>query len=132
MIVFTNGCFDIIHYGHIALLSHCRMLAGIDGKVIVGVNNDDSIRRLKGPERPIFCLEDRLYVLRELRSVDQVISFSDDTPLALIKTLQPDIIVKGGDYRPEDVVGYGLCRIEIFRYAEGYSTTNIIKSLSHR
>lgn len=132
MIVFTNGCFDVIHKGHVALLAHCRVLAGPGGRVIVGINDDDSVKRLKGLERPIFHLVDRIFVLRELKSVDEVIPFSDDTPLNLIRSIKPDIIVKGGDYLPEEVVGYGLCRVEIFGYVAGYSTTNIIESLSHR
>ena len=132
MIVFTNGCFDVIHKGHVALLAYCRVLAGPSGRVVVGVNDDQSVSRLKGLERPIHALVDRIFVLRELRSVDEVIPFSEDTPLDLIRSLKPDIVVKGGDYRPEDVVGYGLCRVEIFGYVDGYSTTGIIESLGHR
>ena len=128
-IVFTNGCFDVIHYGHIKLFEHCRKLAGC-GRVIVGINSDDSVRRLKGFERPIFSLEKRVSVLKALRDVDEIIPFIDDTPLSLIKTIRPDVIVKGGDYKPEEVVGYGFCKVEIFNFIDGFSTTGIIKSLS--
>lgn len=131
MIVFCNGCFDVIHYGHIELFKHCRSLAG-DGRVIVGINTDDSIRRLKGSGRPIFTLEKRISVLRALRDVDEVIPFAEDTPLALMNAIRPDVIVKGGDYRPEEVVGYGLYKVEIFGYIDGCSTTGIIKDLGHR
>ena len=131
MVVFTNGVFDVLHAGHVSLLRYCRELAG-DGRVVVAINSDDSVKRLKGENRPIFTVKDRSFVLKSISYVDDVIVFEDETPLNLIKALRPDIIVKGGDYRPEDVVGYGICEIKIFNYMEGYSSSRIIKDLSHR
>lgn len=130
MLVFTNGCFDILHVGHIRLLEYCRDLAGRDGTVVVGVNSDDSIRRLKGSGRPVNTLRDRLDVIYAVRYIDRVLAFDDDTPLGLIKQVKPDIIVKGGDYKPQEVVGYGLAEVRIFNYLEGYSTTKTLQDLS--
>jgi D-beta-D-heptose 7-phosphate kinase/D-beta-D-heptose 1-phosphate adenosyltransferase len=124
-LVFTNGCFDIIHSGHIALLAHCAKF----GTVIVGLNSDQSVKRLKGNDRPINSEQDRKLVLESIRFVNEVIIFSEDTPLSLIHRLKPNIIVKGGDYRKEDVVGYNLAEIKIFPTILGKSTTNIILSL---
>ena len=126
--VFTNGCFDILHRGHIELLQYCKSL----GHVTVGLNSDDSIRRLKGLDRPINKQDDRRLLLLALRCVDDVIIFDDDTPLTLIQSLVPDVIVKGGDYLMENVVGYGIADVEIFKFVEGYSTTAILDSNSHR
>lgn len=131
-LVFTNGCFDVIHIGHVRLLAYCRELAGHDGKVIVGLNTDASVRRLKGLTRPINTIYDRLSLLQAIKYVDCVLSFDDDTPLELIKQVKPDIIVKGGDYEPEDVVGFGLAEVRIFNYIEGYSTTKILQDLGDR
>ena len=122
--VFTNGCFDILHRGHFELLKYCHSL----GRVIVGLNSTDSVKRLKGDGRPFFGEEDREFALRSCRFVDDVIIFSEDTPLRLITELQPDIIVKGGDYAPEEVVGSNLCEVRIFNYIEGYSTTKVLES----
>ena len=98
-IVFTNGVFDVLHLGHATYLAAARTLGDV---LIVGVNDDESVRRLnKGPERPIHQLEDRCALLRHLRSVDFTLSFSEDTPLRLIERLQPDVLVKGGDYSPD-------------------------------
>ena len=128
-LVFTNGCFDILHRGHLALLEYCK---GIGCTVFVGLNSDESVRRLKGPLRPINCQEDRKYFLESLRYVDKVIVFDEDTPYNLIKKLKPDIIVKGGDYLPEDVVGSDICEVKIFNYVEGYSTTGKIQDIINR
>tara|TARA_R110002110_G_scaffold147282_2_gene337788 strand:- start:23003 stop:23392 length:390 start_codon:yes stop_codon:yes gene_type:complete len=122
--VFTNGCFDVIHRGHIELLQYCRKLGDI---VIVGLNSDKSIKRLKGTTRPINHQEDRQAVLKALRYVDYVFVFEEDTPYDLIKTTNPDIIVKGGDYTPSQVVGNDLAKVKIFNYLEGYSTTSILQ-----
>ena len=122
--VFTNGCFDVIHRGHIELLQYCRKLGDI---VIVGLNSDKSIKRLKGATRPINHQEDRQAVLKALRYVDYVFVFEEDTPYDLIKTTNPDIIVKGGDYTPSQVVGNDLAKVKIFNYLEGYSTTSILQ-----
>ena len=122
--IFTNGCFDILHRGHMELLKYCKSL----GKVIVGVNSDESIKRLKGPERPFFMQEDRVFMLKCCKYVDEIIIFDEDTPYDLIKKINPDIIVKGGDYKVEDVVGHGLAEVRIFQYMKGYSTTNILEN----
>lgn len=128
-IVFTNGCFDIIHLGHIRLLQRCKDLAGPRGAVVVGMNSDESVRRLKGLGRPIIDETSRGTVLISLRYVDHVISFEEDTPRQLLETLRPHIIVKGGDYRKEDVVGNDLAMVEIVSLVDGYSTTKIIESI---
>ena len=127
MIVFTNGCFDIIHRGHLELMSYCK---SIGSKVIVGINSDDSIRRLKGESRPINKCNDRKFMLESLKYVDEVIVFNENTPLNLIKKIKPDIIVKGGDYSPEDVVGNDIAEVRIFKYVKGYSTTKIIQDIT--
>jgi len=101
-IVFTNGCFDVIHRGHVELLEFARSLGDV---LVVGLNSDDSVRRLKGPERPVNTLMDRAVVLLAIRWVDFVIPFSEDTPERLIKELRPDVLVKGGDYELDDIVG---------------------------
>ena len=128
-LVFTNGCFDIIHRGHIELLKYCKTLGD---EVIVGLNSDDSVRRLKGETRPINLANDRKAVLEAISCVDKVVVFEEDTPYNLIKNIKPDVIVKGGDYNKENVVGGDLCEVIIFKYLNGYSTTKTIKSLSNR
>tara|TARA_B100002019_G_scaffold234749_1_gene208999 strand:- start:647 stop:1054 length:408 start_codon:yes stop_codon:yes gene_type:complete len=127
-VVFTNGCFDIVHRMHLELLSFCRN--GLDSKkVIVGLNSDDSVRKLKGDSRPIFDEEDRKFLLESLEYVDEVILFDEETPYNLIKELKPDVIVKGGDYLSHEVVGSDLCEVVIFPYSDKYSTTKAIKKL---
>ena len=121
-IIFTNGCMDCLHVGHIRLLKHCKSL----GHVIVGLNSDASVRALKGHTRPINNQDDRKELLLALKHVDEVIIFDDPTPYELIKQIRPDIIVKGGDYKPENVVGNDISKVIIFNYIDGYSTTNII------
>ena len=128
-VVFTNGCFDILHRGHLELLKYCK---GTGNTVIVGLNSDKSVKRLKGDRRPINSQEDRKYFLESLKFVDKVIVFEEDTPYNLIKQIKPDIVVKGGDYRQEDVVGYDLCEVKIFEYVRGYSTTQKIKDIIDR
>jgi rfaE bifunctional protein nucleotidyltransferase chain/domain len=125
-LVFTNGCFDIIHPGHMLLLRFARSLAQ-DGLLVVGVNSDDSVRRLKGPGRPVFPEGHRRDVLRELTLVDRVYIFREDTPYDLIHCLRPDIIVKGGDYKPEDVVGSNVAQVIICPLDEQWSTTKILE-----
>jgi D-beta-D-heptose 1-phosphate adenylyltransferase (EC 2.7.7.-) len=130
-IVFTNGCFDIIHRGHVELLKFARSLGDV---LVVGLNDDESVRRLKGKNRPINTLEDRAFVLLSIRWVDFVVPFSEDTPERIIREISPDVLVKGGDYRIEDVAGADFVlskggRVEIFNYLEGYSTTSIIKKI---
>jgi rfaE bifunctional protein nucleotidyltransferase chain/domain len=126
MIVFTNGCFDILHRGHIEYLKQSKKLGTF---LIVGINSDNSVRRLKGKNRPINNQWDRKSILEELRCVDEVIIFEEDTPYNLIKKIKPDIITKGGDYKVEDVVGHDLARTVIIPYIEGYSTSKILKKL---
>jgi D-beta-D-heptose 7-phosphate kinase/D-beta-D-heptose 1-phosphate adenosyltransferase len=129
MIVFTNGCFDIIHRGHLELLEHCFSLGS---KVIVGLNSDDSVKRLKGNSRPINSEIDRKFHLESIKWVDEVCIFKEDTPYNLIQNLKPDIIVKGGDYSVEDVVGNDIAAVKIFKYVKGYSTTKTIKDFGNR
>ena len=127
--VFTNGCFDILHRGHIELLKFCKGM----GKVVVGLNSDSSVSSLKGPTRPVFTERDRKFMLESCRYVDEVRIFEEDTPYNLIRVVKPDIIVKGSDYEIEDVVGNDLCKsVILFNYVDGYSTTQIIKNLSDR
>lgn len=128
-IVFTNGCFDILHLGHILLLEYCKSLGDY---LIVGLNSDKSIKNIKGDDRPINKQYDRKKILESIKFVDKVIIFEENTPLNLIKEVKPNIIVKGGDYIKEQVVGYGLAEVVIFEYKNGYSTTEIIKNISNR
>ena len=125
MKVFTNGCFDVLHRGHIELLSYCANI----GEVLVGLNSDKSVKRLKGNDRPVNNEKDRKLILESIRYVNEVIIFEEDTPYELIKILKPDLIVKGGDYLPSDVVGYDLCEVRIFDTLNGYSSTSVINSL---
>jgi D-beta-D-heptose 7-phosphate kinase/D-beta-D-heptose 1-phosphate adenosyltransferase len=129
MLVFTNGCFDVLHVGHIQYLEQSKNLGD---RLIVGLNSDESVRRLKGPTRPVNGQDDRRRMLKALRCVDEVVIFYDDTPYDLIVSLEPDIITKGGDYRPEDVVGYGLSRVVILPYVDGKSTTRILNHENRR
>ncbi len=126
-IVFTNGCFDILHRGHIEYLEQSRKLGN---KLIVGLNSDASVKRLKGDSRPINNEQDRRRALEALRCVDEVHIFDYNTPYDLIKNIKPDIITKGGDYRPEDVVGNDLAKVVILPYVDNYSTTNIVSKLN--
>ncbi|MEO1751921.1 bifunctional D-glycero-beta-D-manno-heptose-7-phosphate kinase/D-glycero-beta-D-manno-heptose 1-phosphate adenylyltransferase HldE [Thiofaba sp. EF100] len=127
-IVMTNGCFDILHPGHITYLHQARALGD---RLIVAVNDDDSVRRLKGPSRPVNGLETRMLMLAALSSVDWVVPFSEDTPERLICRLKPDVLVKGGDYRPEDIAG-GPCvidhggEVKVLGFVEGHSTSGLI------
>lgn len=125
--VFTNGCFDVLHRGHLELLKYCATLGN---RVIVGINSDESIRRLKGDGRPTISQEDRKAMIEEFRCVDEVIIFDEDTPYDLIQRSKPDIIVKGGDYSPEKVVGNDLAEVVIFGTLYGYSSTKIIEDTS--
>lgn len=130
-IVFTNGCFDILHIGHIRYLQEAAKLGNL---LVVGVNSDVSVRRLKGPERPINSEFERAEMLCALGFVDYVVVFNEDTPLDLIKKIQPDILVKGGDYSNEYVVGTNEVKdrggkVVLIPFVEGKSTTNIIKKI---
>ena len=124
-IIFTNGCFDILHRGHVDYLQKAKALGDI---LVVGVNSDASVKRLKGESRPINTVQDRAYLLKAMDCVDEVIVFEEDTPYELIKAVQPDILVKGGDYRVEDVVGREFAgEVRILPFVEGYSTSELIK-----
>jgi D-beta-D-heptose 7-phosphate kinase/D-beta-D-heptose 1-phosphate adenosyltransferase len=126
VIVFTNGCFDVLHRGHIEYLKESRKL-GI--RLIVGLNSDASVKRLKGESRPVNNQDDRMAVLLALRWVDEVIIFNEPTPLQLIHRIKPDIITKGGDYKPEQVVGFTLVKqTVIIPFLDGYSSTRIINA----
>jgi D-beta-D-heptose 7-phosphate kinase/D-beta-D-heptose 1-phosphate adenosyltransferase len=130
-IVFTNGCFDILHAGHLDLLAKAAAMGDV---LVVGINSDDSVRRLKGPERPVNDEAFRARMLASLSMVDGVTIFDEDTPGELIASILPDILVKGGDYNPEDVVGGETVtghggRVEIVPLVEGYSTTDLIRRI---
>ena len=130
-LVFTNGVFDILHRGHVEYLYAARALGDA---LVVAVNTDESVRRLKGPTRPTVPLSDRLYVLAGLGCVDAVTPFGEDTPRDLIAALLPDVLVKGGDYRPDDIVGAAEVReaggaVRVIPFVEGRSTTNLIERL---
>jgi rfaE bifunctional protein nucleotidyltransferase chain/domain len=129
MLIFTNGCFDILHVGHIQYLEQSRALGD---RLVVGLNSDASVRRLKGPTRPVNSQEDRKRMLEALRCVDEVIIFNEDTPYELIKSLNPSIITKGGDYRPDNVVGQDLSQVVVLPYVKGKSTTRILNHESCR
>ena len=120
--VFTNGCFDVLHRGHIELLKFSKR---IGDQLVVGLNSDESIKRIKGSDRPINNQKDRKMMLEELRCVDKVIIFDEDTPYDLIQSVNPDIIVKGGDYTPQEVVGNDLAEVVIFGTIHGYSLSLI-------
>lgn len=125
-VVFTNGCFDVLHRGHLEYLKRSK---GLGDALIVGLNSDASVRRLKGSSRPVNCQEDRRALLKALRCVDDVVVFEEDTPYQLIARLRPDIITKGGDYRPADIVGSDLAKVVILPYLNGYSTTRILNAV---
>ncbi|MBC7741118.1 MAG: D-glycero-beta-D-manno-heptose 1-phosphate adenylyltransferase [Bdellovibrionaceae bacterium] len=128
-IVFTNGCFDLLHIGHVRYLQQARAEADV---LIVGVNTDASVQKLKGPTRPIQNENDRAEILASLKAVDHTILFSEDTPLNLIKSIKPDFLVKGGDWKIEQIVGsdfvlsYGG-HVKSLQFIEGRSTTSIIE-----
>jgi D-beta-D-heptose 7-phosphate kinase/D-beta-D-heptose 1-phosphate adenosyltransferase len=128
-IVFTNGCFDILHLGHVHYLSAAKDLGDI---LVIGLNSDDSVKRLKGENRPMNTQYARALLLAALQFVDFVIIFDEDTPLNLIQQITPHVLVKGGDYKIEDVVGVDWVmahggKVEIVDFVEGYSSTNLIK-----
>lgn len=130
-IVFTNGCFDIIHKGHVAYLAEAKKLGDL---LLVGLNSDASVKRLKGPERPINNELDRQYVMSQLKPVDFVEIFTEDTPLNLILKVQPKILVKGGDWKIEQIVGGKEVvanggEVYSLNFIDGYSTTNIIHKI---
>ena len=130
-IVFTNGCFDILHKGHIEYLAKA---ASLGTKLIIGLNTDNSVKRLKGASRPVNDEKARALLLASLVFVDEVILFDTDTPYDLINKIQPDVLVKGGDYKPEDIVGYDIVKakggeVVTLDFIKGYSTTSVIERM---
>jgi rfaE bifunctional protein nucleotidyltransferase chain/domain len=130
-IVFTNGCFDLLHLGHIDYLAKASDLGDI---LVIGLNSDASTRRLKGPTRPINNEHARAIVLASLSFADTIVLFDEDTPYNIIKIIQPDILVKGADYKPEDIVGYDIVtakggKVVTIDYLPGYSTSLIEKKI---
>ncbi|MDF1554788.1 MAG: D-glycero-beta-D-manno-heptose 1-phosphate adenylyltransferase [Deferrisomatales bacterium] len=133
-LVFTNGCFDILHPGHVCYLQQARRLGEM---LLVGLNSDASVRRLKGPERPVVCECDRATVLAALESVDYVVLFEEDTPLSLIRSVLPDVLVKGGDWAPEQIVGREVVeacggKVLSIPFVAGHSTTGVIERIEER
>ncbi len=125
-LVFTNGCFDILHRGHVEYLKASKELGDY---LIVGINSDSSVKRLKGLDRPVNKQEDRVAVLQAIKYVDEVIVFDEDTPYRLIKEVKPDIITKGGDYTQDNVVGNDIAKVVILPYIQGYSTTGLVNAV---
>jgi len=124
-IVFTNGCFDLIHIGHVLYLEEAKSLGDI---LVVGVNSDASVSQLKGPNRPIKDQYNRSHILAAFASVDMVVIFDDETPIDLIKSIKPSVLVKGGDWKPEQIVGSDFVlgdggQVRSLRFVDGYSTT---------
>lgn len=130
-IVFSNGCFDILHRGHVEYLSKAADLGDV---LIIGLNTDTSVKRIKGPSRPVNDEKARAVVLAALEFVDAIMFFDEDTPYNLIKRVQPDVLVKGKDYKAEDIVGYDIVinkggKVETIELVEGFSTTNTIEKM---
>lgn len=128
-IVFTNGCFDILHQGHIHLLAEC---SGLGERLVIGLNSDASVKRLKGDSRPVNDELSRAVILAALQFTDAIVVFEEDTPEALIHAVKPDVLVKGGDWKPEDIVGAGFVKsyggqVKTVPYLNGFSTTGIIE-----
>ncbi|MDX1476348.1 MAG: D-glycero-beta-D-manno-heptose 1-phosphate adenylyltransferase [Saprospiraceae bacterium] len=133
-IVFTNGCFDLLHKGHVVYLEQARALGD---RLVVGLNSDASTRRLKGNDRPINDEGARAWIIAALEAVDMVVLFNEDTPFQLIGALRPDVLVKGGDYHAEDVVGGDIVKagggtVVIIPFLEGYSTTAIERKIRNQ
>jgi D-glycero-beta-D-manno-heptose 1-phosphate adenylyltransferase len=131
-IVFTNGVFDIVHRGHVEYLTKAKALGDV---LLVGMNTDASVQRLKGPQRPVVSQDDRAFVLAALRVVDYVCLFDEDTPYNLIKTVVPDVLVKGSDWAIDDIVGKDIVeaaggKVQTIDYVPNRSTTNIIQKIA--
>jgi D-beta-D-heptose 7-phosphate kinase/D-beta-D-heptose 1-phosphate adenosyltransferase len=130
-VVFTNGCFDLIHLGHVSYFRFAKQQGDL---LVVGVNTDSSIRRLKGDKRPIISEQDRISVLEELESIDYLVRFDDDTPMNLIRQIRPDVLVKGADYAKQQVVGWDVVegyggRVALAPLVDGRSTSNVIERI---
>ena len=134
MMVFTNGCFDILHRGHLTYLNEAKAQGDI---LILGLNSDQSIKRLKGEDRPINNQADRKFMLENLRCIDHVEIFEEDTPYNLIKRVMPDVLVKGGDWKPEQIVGSDIVlgnggEVRSLLFIDGHSTTSIIEKIQNQ
>jgi D-beta-D-heptose 7-phosphate kinase/D-beta-D-heptose 1-phosphate adenosyltransferase len=126
-VVFTNGCFDILHVGHVRYIEQAKNLGDV---LIVGVNSNSSVARLKGPTRPINTQDDRAAILAALEAVDFVVIFDEDTPYELIKVIRPDVLVKGGDYEGKQVVGEDIAtEVKLISFVDGKSTTSTIERI---
>jgi len=131
-VVFTNGCFDIIHRGHIEYLAKASDHGDL---FVIGLNTDNSVRKLKGESRPVNSEEARAIVLASIQFVDYVVLFEEETPYNLIQAIKPNVLIKGGDYKPENIVGYDIViknggRVETIPFVEGFSTTSILHKIS--
>ena len=131
IVVFTNGCFDLLHSGHIYIFREAKKLGDV---FIVAVNEDESVRKIKGESRPIFPLDERLEILESIVEIDHLLPFSEETPQRIITALRPDVLVKGGDWAPEEVVGKEEVeqaggRVVIIPYLEGRSTSEILEKI---
>ncbi len=127
-VVFTNGCFDILHSGHIKILDFCKRKGDL---LVLGLNSDSSVRKIKGKGRPINNQKDRAIVLGALESIDAICFFSEKTPYNLIKLVRPDVLVKGGDYTKDEVVGNDIAKkVVIYPLVKGKSTTGVIKKIN--
>lgn len=133
-IVFTNGCFDLLHYGHVKYLQDAKKKGDV---LVVGINSDSSAKRIKGKKRPVVNEKDRLRLVAALESVDYVVLFKEDTPLKIIKFIKPDVLIKGADWNKNNIVGrdfvlsYGG-RVSTIKFVKGYSTSNLIKKIAKR
>ncbi len=133
-IVFTNGCFDLLHVGHVTYLAQAKALGDV---LVIGLNTDASVRRLKGPDRPVNKQDARALVLAALESVDYVVFFDEDTPYNIITQVKPDILVKGGDYEIDNIVGSDFVRarggqVLTIPFVDGFSTSNILEQIKEK
>ena len=131
-VVFTNGCFDLIHLGHVKYLTQAADLGDV---LIIGLNSDSSVKKIKGHSRPALDQESRALTLAAFSFVNNIVLFDEETPYKLIKQISPDILVKGGDYKPEEIVGYDIVKdnggeVKILDFIEGYSTSGIIERIN--
>lgn len=132
-LVFSNGCFDIIHRGHITYLNKAKELGDY---LVIGLNSDSSVKKIKGESRPLNNESDRAFVLENLKPVDGVIIFEEDTPLNLISVIKPDFLVKGGDWKEDEIAGAGIVKsyggkVVIIKYVDNYSTTSVINKMKN-
>jgi len=133
-IVFTNGCFDLLHWGHVKYLQDAKKKGDL---LIVGINSDASVKRIKEKKRPVVNEKDRLRLVASLESVDYVVLFKEDTPLKIIKFIKPDVLVKGADWNRDNIVGKDFVRsyggsVSTIKLVKGYSTSNLIKKIARR